>query len=89
MVLQQGVTSAAGVPARGRGSSAAGDRPDLLAEHAGLALGLAELMPGVLALPYLAEAELTRAAGADEALIPAWIEIGRKRAEQSRRRPYT
>ena len=66
----------------------AGGRPDLLAAHAGLALGLAEA--DRLGAPrYRAEAELARLAGADEAQIVGWIEIGRKRAEQARLRPYT
>lgn len=66
----------------------AGDRPDLLAEHAGLAMGRAEADP--LAAPrYRAEAELARLAGADEAQLDGWIEIGRKRATQARLRPYT
>jgi hypothetical protein len=66
----------------------AGDRPDLLAAHAGLALGLAEA--DRLGAPrYRAEAELARLSGADEAQIASWIEIGRKRAEQARLRPYT
>jgi hypothetical protein len=66
----------------------AGNRPDLLAAHAGLALGLAEV--NLLAAPrYRAEAELARLAGADEAHLAGWMEIGRKRAEQARLRPYT
>jgi hypothetical protein len=66
----------------------AGDRPDLLAAHAGLAIGLAEV--DLLGAPkYRAEAELARLAGADEAQLAGWIEIGRKRAEQARLRPYT
>lgn len=66
----------------------AGDRPDLLALHAGLALGRAE-SDRLGAPQYLAEAELARLSGADEAQIVGWIEIGRKRAEQARLRPYT
>ena len=66
----------------------AGDRPDLLAAHAGLALGLAE--SDHLGAPrYRAEAELARLAGADDAQIVGWIEIGRRRAEQARLKPYT
>lgn len=66
----------------------AGDRPDLLAEHAGLAIGQAEA--DALEAPRLrAEAELARLAGADETQLPGWIETGRKRAEQARLRPYT
>ena len=63
-------------------------RPMLLAEHAGVALGLAEVdIP--LAPRYRAEAELARAAGADEAQIERWIAVGRKRAEEARQSPYT
>lgn len=66
----------------------AGGRPDLLAAHAGLALGLAEA--DRLGAPrYRAEAELAQLAGADEAQIVGWIEIARKRAEQARLRPCT
>jgi hypothetical protein len=38
---------------------------------------------------YLAEAELCRAAGADEAAVGQWIAVGRQRAEQARQQPYT
>jgi hypothetical protein len=66
----------------------AGHRSDLLAAHAGLAMGRAEA--DLLKAPrYRAEAELARLAGADEAQIADWIETGRKRAEQTRLRPYT
>jgi hypothetical protein len=66
----------------------AGDRPDLLAAHAGLAMGRADV--DVLGSPrWQAEAELARLAGADEAQLAGWIEIGRKRAEQARLRPCT
>jgi hypothetical protein len=65
----------------------AGQRPDLLAEHAGLALGIAEA-DRLLASRYSAEAELARVAGADEAQIQKWMAVGRARAEQSRLRPY-
>jgi hypothetical protein len=47
----------------------AGDRPDLLAELAGVSLGLAEGSIPSLAPRYRAEAELARAAGADEGQI--------------------
>jgi hypothetical protein len=62
----------------------AGDRPDLLAEEAGIQLGFHE---GGLDEPRAkAAAQLLIAAGADECLIPGWIEEGRRRAE-IRRRP--
>ena len=57
---------------------AAGDRGDLLAEVAGLALG----SPGSRGPEYEARgqavAELCRRAGADEALIPQWIQKGKQ-----------
>ena len=65
----------------------AGDRSDLLAELAGVSLGLAEGGMPPLAPRYRAEAELARAAGADEGQIEQWIEIGRKRAGQARLTP--
>lgn len=63
-------------------------RPDLLAEHAGVALGFAEVGFEPQRLGYLAEAKLCRAAGADEAAIGQWIATGRQRAMQSRQQPY-
>ena len=66
-----------------------GDRPDLLAEHAGICLGLAGEGLPLLAPRYRAEAELARAAGADETQIRAWVEVGRTRAAQARQTPYT
>jgi hypothetical protein len=66
----------------------AGDRPDLLAEVAGVALGLAEADPS-MGPRYRAEAELARAAGADKTQIPAWIKVGRERAAQARLTPYS
>ena len=65
----------------------AGHRPDLLAELAGVSLGLAEGSITSLAPRYRAEAELARAAGADESQIEQWIEIGRNRAGQARLTP--
>jgi len=67
----------------------AGNRSDLLAQDAGLALGYVETGLPLLAPGFRAEAELCRAAGADETVIPAWVELGRRRAEQARRRPHT
>jgi hypothetical protein len=68
---------------------AAGHRPDLLAQHAGTCLGAADEALPLLAPRYRAEAELATAAGADDALIGPWIDVGRTRAAQSRLRPYT
>ena len=65
----------------------AGDRPDLLAEEAGIQLGFHE---GGLDEPRAkAAAQLLIAAGADENLIPGWIEQGRRRAEIRRRPPFS
>jgi hypothetical protein len=66
----------------------AGSRPDVLAEHAGVSLGWAQVIAPAEARCFQAEAELARAAGADEAQIPGWIETGRKRAEQAHQQPY-
>jgi len=65
----------------------AGDRPDLLAEVAGVSLGSSEGKVPEYRAHARAIAELYRAAGADEGMIPAWIEEGRRRAEAARRRP--
>ena len=62
----------------------AGDRPDLLAQHAGLCLGAAEGGLDLLAPQYRLQAELAIAAGADETLIGRWREAGRQRAEAGR-----
>jgi hypothetical protein len=67
----------------------AGDRPDLLAAHVGVSLGIAEVGLDILAPQFRAEAELCIAAGADQAQIPAWTEVGRKRAAQARLTPYS
>jgi len=55
---------------------AAGDRGDLLAEVAGLAVGSAKNRGAQYEARGQAVAELCRMAGADEALIPQWIEGG-------------
>ena len=61
-------------------------RADLLAEVAGIMLGASE---GELDEPLMRQAaELCRAAGADEALIPGWIEEGRQRRANARRAPF-
>ena len=65
----------------------AGDRLDLLAEHAGWSLGLADADLS-LAPRYRAEAALARAAGANEAQVENWVEVGRQRAAQARLAPY-
>src|SRR5271165_1017133 len=67
----------------------AGDRPDLLAEVAGLALGSAERRDLEYEARGQAVAELCRMAGADEALIPQWNDKGRRRAEAAKLPPFS
>jgi hypothetical protein len=65
----------------------AGDRPDLLAEVAGILIGASE---GRLDEPRArAAAQLLIAAGADESMIPGWIKEGRRRAEAAKRPPFS
>ena len=65
----------------------AGDRPDLLAEEAGIELGFHE---GDLDEPRAkAAAQLLIAAGADERQIPRWVEEGRRRAKARRMPPFS
>ncbi len=61
----------------------AADRPDLLAEEAGILLGFHHGGPDEPRAR--AEAQLLIAAGADESLIPQWIEEGRRWAQAARR----
>jgi hypothetical protein len=65
------------------------DGPALLAQKAGLAIGTAESE----GLEYQARAQviadLCRLAGADQDLIPGWIEEGRRRAETARLPPFS
>jgi hypothetical protein len=64
----------------------AAGRADLLAEVAGIMLGACE---GQLDEPLMRQAaQLCRDAGADEALIPAWIEEGRRRRANASRPPF-
>jgi hypothetical protein len=67
----------------------AGGRADLLAEVAGIAIGTSEARGPEYATLGQAVAELCRLAGADEDLIPEWIEEGRRRAEAARRPPLS
>jgi hypothetical protein len=60
------------------------DGPALLAEVAGLALGTAEGKGQEYQAKARAVADLCRQAGADENLIPAWTEEGRRRANAMR-----
>ena len=68
---------------------AAGHRPELLAEQAGLFLGFARAGLDLLAEQYRARAWLCIAAGADKSLIGPWIEIGAARAAAARQVPYS
>lgn len=69
-------------------SEVAGNRGDLLAEVAGLALGSADRRGPEYQARGQAVAELCRMAGADEALIPQWIQEGRRRAEAAQLPPF-
>jgi hypothetical protein len=63
----------------------AAGRGDLLAEVAGVLEGASE---GRIDEPFARQAaQLCRLAGADESLIPAWTEVGRRRAEAARMPP--
>jgi hypothetical protein len=65
----------------------AGDRPDLLAEVAGILLGASE---GELDEPRSkAAASFCIAAGADQSLIPGWVEEGRRRIAIRRKPPFS
>src|SRR6266567_482965 len=68
-------------------AEAAAGRADLLAERAGTALGFGADRPD--AARYRQIAELCVAAGADQALIEPWIEVGRERAAAAAAIPYT
>jgi hypothetical protein len=62
-------------------------RADLLAEVAGVALGFYH---GTLDAPRAAnKAAFCRLAGADEAQIPGWVEIGLERAAQALLPPFS
>jgi hypothetical protein len=67
----------------------AGDRADLLAETAGIALGTSEAKGEEYRAQAQAVAELCRLAGADEQAIPAWIEEGKRRAKARRPPPFS
>jgi len=67
----------------------AGDRPGLLAEVAGLALGSAERRGPEYEARGQAVAGLCRMAGADEALIPQWTGEGRRRSEAAKLPPFS
>ena len=61
-------------------------RADLLAEVAGIQLGTKQGTPDEPRARNAAA--FCRAAGADEALIPQWVEKGRRRAAQARKWPF-
>jgi hypothetical protein len=65
----------------------AAGRTDLLAQVAGLAIGFSEGGPDELRQQQAAQLLIT--AGADQGLLPEWIEEGRRRAEAARGIPYT
>ena len=65
----------------------AGDRPDLLARHAGVAIGIAQVCDPILRPQYELAAGLCREAGADESLIEPWIAV--RRITDAREIPYT
>ena len=65
----------------------AGDRPDLLAEVAGILLGASEGEPDEPRSK--AAAGFCIAAGADESLIPGWVEEGRRRVAIRRKPPFS
>jgi len=67
----------------------AGDRGDLLAEVAGISLGAAEGKGPDYEARGQAVAELCRTAGADESLIPRWIQEGRRRVAARRMPPFS
>ena len=75
-----GLTEAEKGAGAGELHGVAGDRRDLLAEVAGLALGTAEGKGQEYQARGQAIAELCRMAGADESLIPQWHQVGRQRA---------
>jgi hypothetical protein len=72
LTAEQEATAAAELKQAAAGGAA------LLAECAGLALGYGEHQPG--AARYRHIAELCVAAGVDQTLVEAWIEVGRQRA---------
>ena len=65
----------------------AGDRPDLLAQVAGIMLGTAEGKGPEYQARGQAVAELCRLAGADQEVIAGWIEVGRERRAATRHPP--
>lgn len=66
---------------------AAAGRADLLAEHAGVALGFGEGRPD--AARYRQIAKLCIAAGADKTLMERWIKVARQRAALKTAAPRT
>jgi hypothetical protein len=63
--------------------------PDLLAHVCGIELGFGEAEPADTMSLSLRVAALCREAGADESLIPEWIEIGRQRRADARQLPFS
>ena len=67
----------------------AAGRNDLLAQEAGIELGFAESRGDQERNRAEQIARLCRLAGADEELVPQWIETGRRRAEERRMPPFS
>jgi hypothetical protein len=67
----------------------AGDRYDLLAKVGGITLGTAEGKGSEYEAQAQAVAKLCRLAGAEEPLIPQWIQEGQRRAQASRLPPVS
>jgi hypothetical protein len=67
----------------------AAGRSDLLAEEAGIEVGFAESQGEHEQARAEQIASLCRLADADEDLIPRWISVGRERAEQAGRPPFS
>jgi hypothetical protein len=83
------ITSEARAQAIAELQAEAAGRTDLLAEHAGISLAFAEVRQGWEAVIGRLRAELAIQAGADETLIPVWLETGRERAAEARSVPFT
>ena len=67
----------------------AAGRTDLLAEETGIEIGFAESQGEHERARAEQIARLCRLAGADEALISRWVEVGRERAEQAGKAPFS
>src|SRR5260221_13751219 len=61
----------------------AAGRTDLLAQHAGIALGFQDFRQGFEAAQYRLAAEMCIAAGADVSQLERWRQAGHERAAQA------